>query len=60
MYDNNKWNIFNLMTIIGMLEMNYTINELIIFHMCFKNEIMVVTIQQAKKGIRLQRNTIKI
>jgi len=34
--DKDKWNVFNRMTIIGMLEMNYMIKGLILLQMCFK------------------------
>ncbi len=34
--DKDKWNVVNQMTIIGMLEMNYMINGLILLQMCFK------------------------
>ncbi len=35
MCDNDEWNVINLMIFIGMLEMNYMINGLIILHMYF-------------------------
>ncbi len=35
-YDGNEWNVINLMTIIRVLKVNYTINGLIILHICFK------------------------
>jgi hypothetical protein len=44
-YDSGEWNVINLMTIIGVLEMNYTINELIILHMCFKKWNVVQYVQ---------------
>jgi len=36
MCDNDEWNVINLMIFIGMLEINYMINGLIILHMYFK------------------------
>lgn len=44
-YDSGEWDVINLMTIIGVLEMNYTINELIILHMCFKKWNVVQYVQ---------------
>jgi hypothetical protein len=36
MFDCNKCNVINLMIIVGMLEMNYMINGLVIRQMCLK------------------------
>jgi hypothetical protein len=45
MCDENEWNIFNPMIIIGMLEMNYMVNGLMFLQTCFKKQNVVLYVE---------------